>query len=136
MKEEEIWSEIRTLAADYANRNEPLFRDNYYSLWVTTAGTEVIAIQKNRGDATSISPIEDDGGRITTFSTTIDDFMEFMGSYNPLEVSEYEYKEQAYHALTSELLWKMNWEVTTQPKSAGREALENHVRSILSDSPI
>ena len=136
MSEEEIWEQIRAVATDYNNRRKPLFRGNYYTLWVKTAGNEVIAITKAGPDAESISPIEDDGGRITTFSTTIDDFMEFMGSYNPLEVGEYEYKEEAYHALTSELLWKMSWEVTTQHKSAGREALENHVRSILSDSPI
>ena len=44
MNEEEIWQKIRAVAADYANRGEPLFRDNYYSLWVSTAGNEVITI--------------------------------------------------------------------------------------------
>ena len=70
MNEEEIWQKIRAVAADYANRGEPLFRGNYYSLWVATAGNEIIAIRKDRADATSISPIENDGGRITTFTTT------------------------------------------------------------------
>jgi hypothetical protein len=134
MNEEEIWQKIRAVAADYANRGEPLFRDNYYSLWVSTAGNEVITIQKNRGDATSISPIEDDGGRITTFTTKIDDFMEFMSSYELLEINEYEYKERAYHALTRGLLESL--EVTMQPRSTEREALKDHVISMLSDSPI
>ena len=57
-----------------------------------------------------------------------------MDSYESLEVTQYEYKERAYHALTRELLESL--EVTMQPKSTEREALQDHIISMLSDLPI
>lgn len=129
MSEEEIWEQIRAVATDYNNRRKPLFRGNYYTLWVKTAGNEVIAITKAGPDAESIPQIEDDGGRITTFSARIDDFLGFIESYETLEEADYEYKERAYKALTNEMLGID--EVTIKKKK-----LKNHIKSILSDSPM
>ena len=104
MKEEEIWSEIRALAADYKNREHPLFKDNYYSLWVRTAGYEVIAITKAGPNVDSLPLVEDDGDRITTFYAKIEDLLGFIESYETLKEVDYEYKEWAYRKLSKNII--------------------------------
>jgi len=129
MNEEEIWRKIKTIAEDYKIRGEPLFRDNYYTLWIRTAGTEAVAITKAASNAETLPPVENDGGRITTFHARPEDFFGFIESYETLEEVDYEYKEWAYKELTNEVL-------KIDETRATKEELMSHVESILSDSPL
>jgi len=126
---EKIWSEIQALAADYKDRDQPLFNHQDYSLWVNTAGYEVISIIKAKPNITSKPAIENDGYRTTTFSAKIDDFLGFIESYEPLEESDYQYKEWAYKKLTIGFL-------EINESLIDKEDLIIHIKSILSDSPI
>jgi hypothetical protein len=127
--DEEIWPTIRGEAADYKNRRTPLFRGDYYSLWVRTAGTETIAITKAGPAQNSLPSVENDGGRITTFHAEIGQFMEFINSYHSLLENDYEYKDLAYRVLTKKI-------IQSHDDSISKEMLKIQILSLISESPM
>ena len=100
----ETWSKVSSLALDYLNQGTPLFRNNFYSLWVRTSGTLSIAITKADPFADELPPVENDGGRITTFHVEIEHISEFINSYESLLEDEYSYKHWAYRKLTKDII--------------------------------
>ena len=129
MNEAEIWEKIRNNATKSKVSGNPLFRDDYYSLWIRTAGTEAIAITKAEPEAKVLPPIENDGGRVTTFHAKQTDFFNFIESFDTLEEVEYGYKEWAFVKLLKNI-------IQNSKNAISKEMLKIEILSVISNSPM
>ena len=126
---DDIWTKISAIASEYITNEKSLFRDEYYSLWVRTAGTHSIAITKASPSVDSLPPVENDGHRVTTFQIDIKQIIEFIRQYHSLSEADYDYRHWAYKILTRKIM-------NSAEDSITKEILKIQILSNMSETPM